>query len=195
MSKQKAKSTDDDSLLRAVMIDVDFSALLRESVDSEGQCTEVLPGTLLQESAAVDLVLTVFLSILGAVHPEQAQASGKSRPPPPISLEDTQPTKRPKAGNVSPEAPPKKNSRQNRKQSRVRSEAIIRNGYRASSFSTQKYLSAANPIKTDLDTPKLPAARGAYTALNKPSPPKKNASVEELMAEGFQYIAVDPKDK
>lgn len=90
---------------------------------------------------------------------------------------------------------PKKQSRQNKKQARVRSENIIRNGYRASNISAQKYLNMASPIQTDLDTAKLPAAHGAYTALNKPSMPHRDASVEELRRDGFRYIAVNPKNK
>lgn len=71
---------------------------------------------------------------------------------------------------------PKKQSRQNKKQARVRSENIIRNGYRASNISAQKYLNMASPIQTDLDT-------------------ARDASVEELRRDGFRYIAVNPKNK
>lgn len=81
-------------------------------------------------------------------------------------------------------APAKKPSRQAIKQRRVREEKIIREGYRAANVSAQKHLQSAQLIQTSLDAAKLPAARGAYTALNKPSPP--NLGSDTLVSVGTQ---------
>lgn len=119
---------------------------------------------------------------------------------------DSRPTKRPRSsGNSASDAgglplktaEPPKQSRQNKKQCRTRAEKIIRNGYRASSAITQKHLNNSRPIQTSIETAKFPVAYGAYTALNKPSPPKidQTLSVQELQELGFQYIAIDPKKR
>lgn len=113
------------------------------------------------------------------------------RPSSPVDARASKQMKMVEPGN---NAPGKKQSRQNIKQRRVREEKIIRDGYRANKMSAQKRLRSVQPIQTHLDTAKLPTARGAYTALNKPSPPKPCGDnlIEELRAGGFQYIAVDP---
>ena len=138
---------------------------------------------------------------VGAVLPTQSDPASSSMPSDPY-IADSRPTKRTKisANNITDVEPtpgtstaPKK-SRQNRKQYRVREEKIIRDGYHTSNTTTQKHLSKANPIRTSLETATLPISHGAYTALNKPSPPKIDTtlSVQELQALGFQYIAIDP---
>lgn len=112
----------------------------------------------------------------------------------PGSSADARPSKQMRAAEPGNTTPAKKQSRQNIKQRRVREEKIIREGYRATSASAQRRLQSAQPIQTRLDAAKLPAARGAYTALNKPSPPNlcSDSLLEDLKTDGFQYITVDP---
>lgn len=81
-------------------------------------------------------------------------------------------------------------SRQHRKRRRARDTEKARAGHRARAETIATHVRPSAPVQTSLATEDLPAARGAYVAKNETPPGAKKAQeVEDLLAQGFEYIA------